>query len=649
MSNFFHVLCMTWAYRWRIAAALLFAVAGAFLWGANISAIYPLMEVLVRNRSVQDWLEERAVACEQAAARIDEQVRTGSVPAATGELRRSELLWQARAFRRALLVAERYLPRQPFATLACVIALSLLGMCLAGICRFLNEALVGNVTQRTMYDLRARCYFHVLRLDLAHFSDAGTHDLMARLTNDMEVVSNGVKLLLGRAVREPLRIAACIALASWINWRLTLLVIALVPGVALLLGAMSSWLRRAARRQQEAVSGLYGVLQETFRAIKVVKVFRAEAAERRRFLNTARQYYRRAMRMVVLEAAIRPVLEVAATAAVACALLVGGYLVLTGSTHIAGVRLASEPMTTSSLTLVYAALLGIMDPVRKLSKLYGRVQAAQAAANRIFEILRIEPTIDVPRSGSIVLPRHRESLEFHHVSFEYRPGHPVLKDVDLRIEHGQVVAFVGPNGSGKSTLVSLVPRLYDPTSGAVRIDGIDLRRVRLRSLRRQIGYMTQEVVLFDDTILANIRYGRPSATDEEVYEAARKAFADDFIRNLPDGYQTRVGEHGCRLSGGQRQRIALARVILRDPSIVILDEATSAVDAESEALIHRALREFCRGRTALVISHRLDTLAWVDLVVVLDRGRVEAVGTYDEVARSSSVVGRLLQPLRKSA
>lgn len=649
MSNFARVLAMTWAYRGRLCAALVFALLGAALWGINISAVYPVMEVLVRNRSVHEWLEERAVQAERAAAEIRQRAAKGELGEATARARYAERVWQARLCRRLLGLADRVLPRDPFATLATVIGLSVVGMCLAGFCRFANEAIVRNITQRTMYDLRARCYFHVLRLDLAHFQKAGSYDLMARLTNDMEIVSNGIKLLLGRAIREPLRIVACVALAAWINWRLTLLVITLVPGVALLLGTMSNWLRRAARRHQEAVASLYGVLQETFRAIKTVKVFRAEPAEKRRFLDASRQYYRRAMRMEVLESAVRPILEVAAMCAIACALLVGGYLVLSGETHVFGIRLATEPMSMSSLTLVYAALLGIMDPVRKLSKLYGRVQAAQSAANRVWEVLRLEPTIDVPVPGSVKLPRHSESIEFDGVEFAYQPGVPVLKDINLRIKRGQTVALVGPNGSGKSTLVALIPRLFDPTKGAVRIDGHDIRTVRLRSLRDQIGYMTQEVILFDDTILANIRYGCPWASDEDVVEAARKAFADDFIRQLPDGYHTRVGEHGSRLSGGQRQRIALARVILRNPSIVILDEATSAIDAESEALILRALRNFCRDRTTFVVSHRLDTLDWVDLVVVMDHGHIECVGQLDEVIQRSAVFNRLIQPRQAAA
>jgi len=648
MGRFWTVLAMSWAYRGRLLAAIVFAVLGALLWGANISAVYPLMEVLFREQNVQRWFQERASHAYREAAQLEQELLAS--PSDALRARIAELQWQAAAYTKLGKFASDYLPEGRFETLVLIVCLSLVGMTLAGICRFLNEWLVGNITQRTMYDLRARFYFHVLRLDLAHFTRSGSAELMARFTNDMEAVSNGIKMLLGRAIREPLRIAACIGLACWINWKLTVLTLVLVPGVVALLSGMSSYLRRATRRHQEAVADMYRVLQEAFQAIKIVKVFRMEPHERRRFLGAIGRYYRRAMRIVLIEAALRPMLEVAAMAAVAGGLLVGGYLVISGETTLWGIRLAETPMTTSTLTLVYAALLGIMDPVRKLSKLYGRIQAAQTAAARVFEFMEQRPTIDLPVRGAVSLPRHRESIEFDRVWFEYVPGVPVVKDVSLRIEHGETVAFVGPNGSGKSTLLSLIPRLYDPTRGTVRIDGHDLRTVKVRSLRDQIGFVTQEVLLFDDTIFNNILYGKPTASAEEVYAAARQAFADEFIRALPMGYETRVGEHGARLSGGQRQRIALARVILRNPAIVILDEATSAVDAESKQLIQRALAEFCRGRTTLVITHRLDTLAWVDRVVVMDHGVVESVGPPELIRDRSQVFARLARPsLRQSA
>ncbi len=646
MGPFSRVLGKAWRYRGRLLAALVFAIAGAILWGANISAVYPLMEVLFREQNVEQWFRERAQeATERAEALAKQEPVDPSVRA-----RAAELLWKAELYQRLARFAAQHLPQDRFRTLALIVGLSLVGMTLAGLCRFCNELLVGNITQRTMYDLRAQFYFRVLRLDMAHFTRNGSAELMARFTNDMEAISNGLKMLLGKAVREPLRIAACIGLACWINWKLTLLTLVLVPGVVALLSAMTSRLRRATRRHQEAVADMYKVLQETFQSIKLIKVLRMEPHERRRFLGAIARYYRRAMRIVLIEAALRPMLEVTAMAAVAAGLLLGGYLVITGETTVAGIRLADAPMTTSSLTLVYAALLGIMDPVRKLSKLYGRIQAAQSAAQRVFEFMQREPTIDVPLPGAVTLPRHRDRIEFDGVWFEYVQGVPILRNINLRIGHGEVVAFVGPNGSGKSTLIALVPRLYDPTRGVVRIDGYDLKSVKLRSLRRQIGFVTQEVVLFDDTVLENIRYGNPWATDEEVYEAARRAYVEEFVQQLPEGYQTRVGEHGARLSGGQRQRIALARAILRDPAIVILDEATSAVDPESKRLIQQALAEFCAGRTTLVVTHRLETLQWVDRVVVLEGGRIEAVGTPEEIGYRSQVFARLSAPqFRKTA
>jgi subfamily B ATP-binding cassette protein MsbA len=654
MRSFLSILGNTWRYRLRLGAALLFAILGAFLWGANLSAVYPVMEVLFREQSIQSWLRERVAKAQsqlQALDALNGHHRGGEPDAVDSRrLKREELVWKIRFYQRLETLASEHLPEGRFATLALVEALSVLGMFLAGVCRFCNEVLIGQVTQKVIYDLRSRLFARALRMEMVTLTTMGSAELMARFTNDMETIGTGIKMALGKAVREPLRIVVCIALACWLNWRLTLAVLLFLPAFLGLLSLLSAWLRKASRRHLEAIASLYEILQESFQGIKLIKAFQLEPWERRRFRSAGRQYYRQAMRIVVLESVGRPLMETGGMLAVAVALLAGGYLVTTHQTHLFGIRLTDGPLSTSTLMLIYAALLGITDPLRKLSNFYGRIQAAQAASDRLLHYLNEQPLLEVPQPRAIKLRRHTESIEFDHVWFEYEEGNPVLRDICLQIRSGEFLALVGPNGSGKSTLVSLLPRLYDPTRGAIRIDGYDLRQVQLRSLRRQIGYMTQEVVLFNDTIYNNIRLGRPSASPREVYEAAHKAFADQFIRELPDGYQTLVGELGSRLSGGQRQRIALARVILRNPSILILDEATSAVDPESEQLIRQALEEFCQGRTTLAISHRLDTLRSADRIVVLDRGELVEVGTHEALLASCELYRRLSSgPLRQTA
>jgi ATP-binding cassette subfamily B protein/subfamily B ATP-binding cassette protein MsbA len=289
----------------------------------------------------------------------------------------------------------------------------------------------------------------------------------------------------------------------------------------------------------------------------------------------------------------------------------------------------------------YGLLAGVSDPARKLSGIYGRLYMGAAAAQRVFSLMDREPSIQDPAQPRPLPQPHRE-LVFDNVRFSYQRGEPVLKDIRLRIPFGEKLALVGPNGCGKSTLVKLIPRFYDTNSGAVRLDGVDLREFSIRDWRRQIGLVTQETWLFDDTVMNNIRYGKPQASDEEVIEAARKAHAHEFItEKLEKGYRTIVGERGDRLSGGQRQRISLARAILRDPAILILDEATSEIDVQSEQFIHHALAEFSCGRTTIIITHRLSTLALVDRIAVMNRGRILDVGTHSELLARCKMYKRL--------
>jgi ATP-binding cassette subfamily B protein/subfamily B ATP-binding cassette protein MsbA len=355
-----------------------------------------------------------------------------------------------------------------------------------------------------------------------------------------------------------------------------------------------------------------------------------EPHERRRFRSATRDYYHKAMMVVKIDALADPVMELLGVVAVAGAILAGSYLVLQRETRLFGIQMTDQPMSAPSLLLLYGYLAAIADPVRKLSSVYSRMQSAMAAADRIFVTFDRQPRV-LGNNGGFRLAGMTTAMEFRDVCFSYEPGRPILTNIHLHVRAGETVALVGKNGCGKTTLLSLIPRFHDPDHGSILIDGVDVRRMHLRSLRKSIGIVTQETVLFDDTIHHNIAYGTPRASLEQVEEAAKKANAHDFISRLQHGYKTQIGEAGSKLSGGQRQRIALARVILRDPTILILDEFTSQYDAESEALIHRALREFIRGRTTFVITHRLNTIEIADRIVVLDNGRISAVGTHAEL------------------
>ena len=482
-----------------------------------------------------------------------------------------------------------------------------------------------------MFDLRKKFYRRTLRMDLLSFGEAGTSDLLSRFTYDMDGIGGGISVIYSRAIREPLKMVACLIGAAWICWKLLVLSLVVAPLSFYLISRLTRSAKRANRRAMEQMSSMFSILVETFNGIKVVKAFTMERYERRRFHEIGKHCLRHGMRIAMLDSMINPITEIMGIFIICVAILAGAYLVLNQQTHLLGVRMSDRPLTMSGLLIFYGFLAGVSDPVRKVSEVYGRLQRAAAASDRVYQLLDRKPSMAEP-AGSRQVPRHNRELLLENISFGYRPDHPVLSNVNLRIKFGETIAIVGANGCGKSTLANLIPRFFDPQEGRVLIDGIDVRERRLRDLRRQIGLVTQETLLFDDTVFNNIRYGAPDATRQDVIEAAKQAHAHKFIESrLEHGYETNVGAQGGKLSGGQRQRIALARAILRDPAILILDEATSQIDLESEQLIHKVLEQFTRNRTTIIITHRLATLALADRIVVMHEGRIIDTGSHDEL------------------
>lgn len=656
MNNFGRAIRMVLRYRWTFAASVVCALGVALTWGGNISTIYPVFEVVFQGKSLGQWADaERqtaAAAGEQIAGEIArlEAARAGlagpTLRAHDTKLRvaQARLAAERKAAERYARLApqlHRWLPAGAFSTLVLMIVLLLVGTVIKSVFFVLHSVLIGRMTNLAVFDLRKRFYRHTLKMQLAAFGNGGTNELMTRFTYDMEALAGGLRNLFGKAVREPLKMAACLVGAGMVCWRLLLLTMIVAPPAAWLVNRLAKSLKRANRRAMENMSQVYNILDETFQGIKVVKAFTMERHERRRFHENSKSFYRRAMKINWYDGLTRPVTEMVGMVTICLALLAGAYLVLEGQTHLFGVKLCDRPLSRSSLLLFYGLLAGVSDPARKLSEVFNSLQRAAAAADRIFAMLDRAPSIVDPPQP-VTLARHARELEFAGVGFSYVPGVPVLENISLRVPFGETIAIVGPNGCGKSTLVNMIPRFTDPSQGIVRLDGVDLRHVRLRELRQQIGLVTQETLLFDDTVYNNIRYGSPAATRQDVIDAAKRAHAHRFItERLEKGYDTLVGQRGGALSGGQRQRIALARAILRDPPILILDEATSQIDLESEQVIQQVLEQFVHNRTTFIITHRLNALRLADRVLVMDAGRVLDFGTHEELLRRCPLYARL--------
>ncbi|MEO0512200.1 MAG: ABC transporter ATP-binding protein [Planctomycetota bacterium] len=511
------------------------------------------------------------------------------------------------------------LPPKPYhAVLWIMIGLG--GLTIVGaLTTFTHQYLSISVVQRTVTELRRRAYEKALRSPLGDLVASGTADPIARVVSDTAALGEGLTAVVSRGVFQVSRGLASFGVALYFNWRLTIVAVAVAPVLGAIVSLLGRRIKKATRRALREQASLYGSALNALRALRVVKVHTTEAHELRNFTAKNLEVMRQVFRARTARALSSPSVEV-------ITLITLGVLTVVATKAVLDGQLDPESMLMS-----LGALFVTATALRPLTGIVTSVQAASGAAERVGELFEApdEPGYDPSLPE---LARHAESLSFEGVAFSY-PGATAraLDGVDLRIEAGERVAFVGPNGSGKTTLLSLVPRLYDLDEGSVLIDGTDLRRVNVASLRRQLGVVTQETVLFPGSVRENIAYGVTGKTDAEIRDAAEKARAWGFIEKLPGVLDAEVAEQGLSLSGGQRQRISIARAILRDPAVLILDEATSMIDAESEAAIGEALDEFSRGRTTLVVAHRLSTVVGADRIVVMDRGRVEDVGKHDEL------------------
>jgi ATP-binding cassette subfamily B protein len=487
-----------------------------------------------------------------------------------------------------------------------------------GFFQSVQDSYMAKAALRVAFDLRKQVYSHLQKLDLSYFETAKAGDLSYRLTEDIDRVGEVINKLFHDFIPCILQLLAIPIYMIYLNWQLTLAIVIVAPLMGVLIGWFGERLRKYSLKSQNRVSGLSAILTEVFSGIRLVQAFAAENYEIARFGNQAESSFQAKYSAERLKAIQIPIVGFLEALSALSLLMVGAW------------QISQRNLTVGEFFSYLAAAALLIDPIGHTTNNYNEFKQGEASVDRVFELMAIQPTV-LEKPHAIALPPVNGKVEYRHISFAYKPGEPVLKDINLVALPGEAIALVGASGAGKTTFVNLLPRFYDPKAGQILIDGIDIRDVKLHSLRRQIGIVPQETVMFSGTIAQNIAFGQDFFDMEAIAEAAKIANAHQFITQLPEGYYTWVGERGVNLSGGQRQRIAIARAVFLNPQILILDEATSALDSESEALVQEALERLMQNRTVFIIAHRLSTVRRCDRILVLERGQLVESGTHEEL------------------
>lgn len=663
-------------YRRLVTISIICALLAGGIMTSGIGALFPILKVLIDGSTVQTWVDRKIVESRlgvtladtsskleiaqikkkgpaaaagvaigatigdapQATAEATEQVAAaiasgGAIPTVSGLTTSLSPLPVPWYWQSARSIAS-HIPRDPVrALIVLFIAVAALGL-FGNIVRFFQEFYSEKASIFAVNDIRKKLYDHTLHMPLGFFGQQGTSDVTSRLVGDCQGLQDGFKIVLGQGVLEPIRAVLGLTFAMIVDWRLTAFIILCVPLMAVVIKKFGKKMRRANRIALQTNSSMLGQIESSLNGIRVVKAASAERFERRRYTGIMSILRHEQVKMARYEALSTPILETMGMWVAGAVLVFAAYLMF-----------VKKDLDSTSFFVVMACLVSIGESLRRVSKLNNVVQRSSAASARIFEML--DTPVERPRTLSrpgdqrkqlVVLPPLQHEVRFENINFSYLGSTALaVSGVDLTVPKGKSVAIVGRNGSGKTTLMAMLPRFYDPTTGRITIDGVDIRDATLRSLRQQISVVTQDSVIFPGTIAENIAYGDPrpiAGIREQIISAAKRAFAHDFIMEKPLGYDTPLEGLGGQLSGGQKQRLNIARAILRQSPILILDEATSQVDAESEHLIQQAIEGLMHERTTFVIAHRFSTILSADWIVVMERGQIDGQGTHAELMRT---------------
>ncbi|MGE5364454.1 MAG: ABC transporter ATP-binding protein [Bacteroidota bacterium] len=620
MKTYIRILKYVKIYWKHLSLSIFFTILYAVLNGASVYLTIPLLDTLfqdnpaaARQEKLQDSSESKSLP--------DSGMLPGWISSAKDSLEKSFNDFMFGGSKTDALV------RICILVMVAFLAKNIFG--------YLQAYYLAYAEQGLIKDLRNDAYRHLHKLPMSYFKNEKTGNLISRITNDVNAVQNSISAVFLNLIREPITIVVFLGIAFSISWKLTLFSILVMPLSLFIIAYIGLILRKQSRRLQEKMADITTVLHETISGVKIVKAFGMEEYENAKFTRETKKFFNLILKIVRIRNSSGPITEFLSVVVGVFIVYYGGRLVL-----IEGSLKASE-----FLGFLFS-IFQLMPPVKELSSVHNRLQESSAAADRIFEILDTKPTIkniDSPRE----LTSFSSAIQFENMSFHYEDSDElVLKDINLSINKGEVVALVGSSGSGKTTMADLLPRFYDPTAGRILIDGTDIREVKISDLRRLMGIVTQETVLFNDTIKNNIAYGLNNYPIEKIEQAARAANAHDFIMEFPNGYDTVVGERGAKISGGQRQRLSIARALLVSPPIMILDEATSALDNESEVLVQEAIERLMAERTTLVIAHRLSTIRNADKIVVLDKGNIVQTGKHEELMQCEGGIYKRLYMLQ---